>query len=140
MSKLNTPETLAAITMLTIRWPLAFWVPETRRKPLKIGIHYDIMAAGGFEEPKLRAALRAYTATIAYRRSLVAGAERIGLDGGVAGWVTAEQAAVAREQNDRFFKRARQRGATEPWPSAPAPKPAHSLFPETLKLKIGTLR
>ena len=69
MSKLNTPETLAAITMLTIRWPLAFWVPETRRKPLKIGIHYDIMAAGGFEEPKLRAALRAYTATIAYLRA-----------------------------------------------------------------------
>ena len=31
MSKLNTPETLATITMLAIRWPLAFWVLETRR-------------------------------------------------------------------------------------------------------------
>jgi ProP effector len=110
MMKLNPTETLATITMLATRWPQAFWVLETRRRPLKVGIHLDVMAAGGFSKPELRAALRAYTINVAYRRSLAARAERIGLDGGAAGWVTPEQAAgAAREQNDRFFRNARQR-------------------------------
>src|SRR5215831_8978633 len=101
MPKLNTAETLATLTALAARWPQAFWVLETRRRPLKLGIHLDIMAARGFSEPELRAALRAYTVNVAYRRGLIAGAERIALDGSVAGWVTPEQAEAAREQNDR---------------------------------------
>ena len=123
MSKLNTPETLATITMLAIRWPLAFWVLETRRRPLKVGIHLDVMAAGGFEEAALRDALRAYTINAAYRRNLIAKAERVALDGSVAGWVTPEQAAIARDQNDAFFRRARQRQERKR-PAAPqvAPK------------------
>ena len=129
MSKLNTPETLATITMLAIRWPLAFWVLETRRRPLKVGIHLDVMAAGGFEEAAPRDALRAYTINAAYRRNLIAKAERVALDSSVAGWVTPEQAAIAREQNDAFFRRVRQRQERNR-PSAPqvAPNPTGGRF------------
>jgi sRNA-binding protein len=104
---LNTAETLAT----TVRWPNCFWVYEGRRKPLKIGIHVDIVQAGGFEEPALRAALRAYVRNVAYRRQLIAGAERIGLDGLPAGAaVTPEEAQHAQEANAAFFKKARKRG------------------------------
>jgi ProP effector len=107
---LNTAEALATITALAMRWPNCFWVYEERRKPLKIGIHVDIMQAGGFEEPALRAALRAYVRNITYRRQLIAGAKRVGLDGLPAGAaVTAEEAQHAQEANATFFRKARKR-------------------------------
>jgi ProQ/FINO family len=35
----------AVILLLAERWPAAFKVHEGRRKPLKVGIHLDVMAA-----------------------------------------------------------------------------------------------
>jgi ProP effector len=127
-------------SLLATRWPQTFWVLETRRRPLKIGIYNDVMAAGGFSDPGLRAALRAYTTNTAYRRNLVAGAERIGLDGTACGVVTPEQAAIALEQNDASFRKARQRmrgkraGAAKMSHPAPEAPKAHALFPQKLKL------
>jgi len=140
MPKLNTTETLATLTALALRWPRTFWVLETRRRPLKVGIHLDIMAAGGFSEPELRAALRAYTVNAAYRRNLVAGAERIGLDGQPAGTVTAEQEQHEKAANAGHFRRVRGAKPPAPKPTSPPKPAAHPLFPETLKLKIGGSR
>jgi len=133
-ARLNTAETLAIITMLATRWPATFAVLETRRRPLKIGIHVDVMAAGGFEEPELRAALRAYTVNVAYRRNLVTGARRVGLDGQPAGIVTPEHAAAAREQNDAFFRKATRR--LQERKKVPAPTKPLPRWP-VLRLKVG---
>ena len=97
--KPNTTEALAALTALAMRWPACFQVYEERRRPLKVGIHTDIIAAGGFDEAELRFALRWYTRNPRYRDGLVAGAERIGLDGLPAGAVTAEEAEDARKKS-----------------------------------------
>jgi sRNA-binding protein len=74
-------------------WPTAFAVYEARRKPLRIGIHREVIAAlaGKVPEEEVRHALRIYVANTAYMRGLRAGRARVGLDGEKAGEVTAEE-------------------------------------------------
>ena len=87
----------AVIERLAERWPRAFAVFEARRRPLKIGIHDDIIAAlgGAVTAAEIGVALRHYTGNIAYLDGLRTGAPRVGLDGNTAGEVTAAQAADA---------------------------------------------
>lgn len=76
---------------------------EPRRRPLKIGIHAELVAAG--VEPNLiNAALRLYCASYGYRRAMLTGAARLGLDGEPAGVVTLEEAASAEELQKRKVK------------------------------------
>jgi ProP effector len=87
------------ITILAEWFPQAFVVYEARRRPLKVGIHHDILArTGGAIEPReLSRALSLYTANTSYlQRSTRPGAIRIDLDGQPAGEVTREQAAHIR--------------------------------------------
>jgi sRNA-binding protein len=85
------------LALASARWPLAFSVHQMRRRPLKIGIHLDILAELGDAVPpaELALALRCYVANRVYRSRLVAGAVRIGLDGEPAGVVTAREAEYA---------------------------------------------
>ena len=66
---------------------------EQRRRPLKIGIHRDVLAALEVPEKDLARALRIYTANAIYRRRLHVGATRIDLNGSPAGVVTPDQVA-----------------------------------------------
>ena len=77
----------AVIERLAERWPRAFAVFEARRRPLKIGIHDDIIAALGGEvtAAEIGVALRHYTGNIGYLHGLRTGAPRVGLDGNTAG-------------------------------------------------------
>jgi sRNA-binding protein len=84
------------VALLAETWPACFTVYERRRRPLKLGIHHDILAAlDGAITLQVHRALRYYTGNTWYLRATVAGAAPIGLDDNPAGAVNAEEAAVA---------------------------------------------
>jgi ProP effector len=91
------------IEVLADLWPAAFAVEPGRRRPLKVGIDADILAAaGGAILPlELKIALGAYVNAKAYLRALREGELRIGLDGEPAGIVSAPEAAHARWRIER---------------------------------------
>src|SRR6266536_2690817 len=91
----NRIDVRLTIAMLAERFPAAFSVWERRRRPLKSGVHLDILARldGEIEPDVLSIAMRVYTANEGYLKSCTAGAARIDLDGNPAGEVTPEQAA-----------------------------------------------
>ena len=87
---MNEKESSAAsgvesvIALLAQRWPRAFAIRESQRRPLKVGIHADVLAAldGAVSAAELGSALGHYTKGAAYIRRLTrSGAERIDLDG-----------------------------------------------------------
>ena len=79
------------------RYPTAF---STRPRPLKVGIHHDLEAqlpVLGTSRRDLIRAMRRYTSSAAYHRSLTAGAPRRDLAGNPCGNVTSHQAAIAAD-------------------------------------------
>jgi sRNA-binding protein len=95
------------IQLLCARFPEVFSASKQRR-PLKIGIHADVVPALGGEvrERELKSALRAYTSSASYLRSVVGGASRFGIDGHPAGTVTAEEQAHAKAKRTELVKHA----------------------------------
>jgi ProP effector len=93
---------MATLALLAERWPRCFVIFEQRRRPLKIGIHTDILAAldGAVTPAKLGHALRAYVHNSVYRSRLIAGATRVDLDGEPAGVVTKKEATSASVTRD----------------------------------------
>jgi ProP effector len=89
----------ATIDVLCQWFPHAFFRDGAKRRPLKIEIHFDLVVAldGAIPSLDLRAALKAYTASLWYRRALTAGAARIDLNGDEAGEVSAKHAEIARQ-------------------------------------------
>jgi ProP effector len=102
------------VTTLAERWPRCFAVAECRRLQLKLRITTDIVNAG-LDLDDVHLALRWYTHSTGYKKMLVAGAVRIGLDGEPAGIVSDEHAAHAAKQlakrEHRRIERERQRAA-----------------------------
>jgi ProP effector len=125
------------ISILAEWFPHAFAVYERRRRPLKIGVHVDILErTGGAIEPReLARALRYYTANTGYLRSASRpGAERVDLDGKPAGVVTPEQAEATRL---RLSLRKQRIDAGTP----PSAKAAPGIQPPTPKrLSLADLR
>ena len=87
----------ALIEKLAERWPRCFSVYEKRRRPLKLGIHHDILAAfdGSVTPADLSNAMRYYVGNRGYLRYCREGVDRIGLDGEPAGKVSAKEAGNA---------------------------------------------
>ena len=113
--KKMTPEEFksaqALIELLAERWPHAFSVYQLRRKPLKIGIHHEIVAALDVTSEQLGLALRVYVSNTGYLKSFTRpGAMRVGLDGVAVTAGTAEEAAHAAA---RLSKRAMKQAAEE---------------------------
>jgi ProP effector len=75
-------------------------LPIFRRpyRPLKIGIHRDIMALELMDERSLEAGLRAFTASLQYQYALRAGGARCDLNGEPCGELTTKQQQGAQEQ------------------------------------------
>jgi len=88
----------AAIALLAKLYPKCFSVYERKRKPLRVGIHANLLAAldGALTPAGLHAALRFYVGNPAYLRAMLCGAWRIDLDGQVAGVVTLDEEAHAK--------------------------------------------
>lgn len=94
--KANSADLLAVIELLAETFPKCFAVLETRRRPLKLGIHHDIVAAQPSLDTKLlRRALHRYTYCTAYWISLGRYQYRYDLNGDIAGEVSEEHRAGA---------------------------------------------
>ncbi|WP_295442015.1 ProQ/FinO family protein [uncultured Thiodictyon sp.] len=104
MSKPKRPPS-PALLALRGAFPLAFPVEDAAIRPLAIGIRDAIMAWADtrpdLDPRQVAEALRAHCARLTYRRTLLAGAPRIDLEGQPVGSVTEEAAAVAVEGIER---------------------------------------
>jgi len=91
---------LAVISLLAEKWPSCFSIIESGRRPLKLGIRDDVLAAldGAISAGKVSAALRWYVSSPEYQRRLLHGAWRVDLNGRPAGTVSEEDEAHARAQ------------------------------------------
>jgi ProP effector len=85
------------VAILAEFWPNCFVLYEQRRRPLKVGIRDDLTeaAAAALTPAEIALALRHYTSSLPYLRACYTGADRIDLNGQVAGRVTAHEAAQA---------------------------------------------
>jgi ProP effector len=103
MNKQRLTAALELIGVLAERFPACLAVNPSYRRPLKIGIHLDLLTAlDGTITPKaLCDALRLYVGNPWYLKACVAGADRVDLNGVPAGKVTAEHADVAKAQYER---------------------------------------
>ena len=81
---------LAVISLLAEKWPSCFSIIESGRRPLKLGIRGDVLAAldGAISTGKVSAALRWYVSSPEYQRRLLHGAWRVDLNGRPAGAVS----------------------------------------------------
>jgi len=87
----------AAVWLLIEIFPKCFVMLGRDRRPLKIGIHADILAREpSFPVKELGQALSWYTGSVAYQRALMKRKPRIDLDGNEAGQPTMEDAEEAR--------------------------------------------
>src|SRR5262245_19495710 len=91
-------RTKAVITALAAKFPKCFAVPETRRRPLKVGIDADCLAAlsGTIRRTELIRALAMYCCSDGYLERVLTGAWRVDLEGKPAGVVTAEDERHAK--------------------------------------------
>lgn len=89
---------IAVLELLAERFPKTFWMLEARRRPLKIGVHHDILAAlnGAIEPVELSIALRWYCGSKGYLANVLTGAWRLDLDGMPAGTITREEERYAK--------------------------------------------
>ena len=90
----------AVIALLAERWPATFAIHEKKRRPLKVGIHVEILSAlnGAVTWPELSKALACYVANSVYLSRISVGATRFGLNGEFAGEVTQAEADHAKMQ------------------------------------------
>jgi len=136
-------NTKAVLELLCERFPKTFFLFERRRRPLKLGIRDDIIAAlGDAIEPKLLgAALRRYTTNLFYLRAQQQGASRIDLTGNVAGEVSEEEAkqAIARKAYGRPVRKAAAVKPTVP-ETPPPPEPSKRLGLADLKAAAASRR
>jgi ProP effector len=117
------------IVVLADLFPACFSVFQQCRKPLKVGIRDDVLAAlnGAITAKEAGFALKVYTSNYHYLKACKEGAPRVGVGGEITGHVTAEEAANAKQRLAlRQAKQARRRQTTKPTrrttkPTKPAP-------------------
>jgi ProP effector len=136
MSQSHNQAVTAAIALLAETFPKCFSVYEGRRRPLKIGIHKDILAAadGALTPLELGKPLGAYCSNKVYLGHTRKGAWRLDLDGKPAGIVTADEEAHAKATLAGIRAKKEARTATAKTAAQPAiPEPAKRLSFSDLK-------
>lgn len=93
------------------RYPQAFFKGHTR--PLKVGIHEDLVAREPWPEKLVRRALACYVHLPRYLKAVRSGAERVDLAGENAGEVTEGEGRYARRQLDELRAQGRTRRAQQ---------------------------
>jgi hypothetical protein len=136
-----TPLTLTSaptLPALIETYPACFDGENPR--PLKLGIHRDLMAAG-FEKAAVKRTLARYCNRPRYRKALCAGAIRIDLQGQPAGVVTAAEAETAQADLIAWTARKADQpvpscAAASPLPANDTPLPQEALVPGRLELTV----
>ncbi|QYJ80581.1 RNA chaperone ProQ [Shewanella acanthi] len=127
-------DTNAILAYLYETFPLCF-IAEGETKPLKIGLFQDLAERladdSKVSKTQLRVALRRYTSSWRYLKSVKAGAHRVDLDGQPCGELEQEhidhaQAMLKESQDKAKAKRAAQ-----------APKPAQKAAPKKSPKKVA---
>ncbi|MCH1931240.1 RNA chaperone ProQ [Shewanella sp. A25] len=127
-------DTNAILAYLYETFPLCF-IAEGETKPLKIGLFQDLAERladdSKVSKTQLRVALRRYTSSWRYLKSVKAGAHRVDLDGQPCGELEQEhidhaQAMLKESQDKAKAKRAAQ-----------APKPAQKAAPKKAPKKVA---
>ena len=103
----NRAANQAALALLMETYPKAFSRTEVR--PLKIGIQEDLLADEKIAKNKIKRALASYVRSLAYYRSLQAGADRIDLNGEASGAVSEQEAEHARGKLKEISRQRRER-------------------------------
>lgn len=103
----EAPSPHALLSEWYQRYGEAFFKGHTR--PLKVGIHEELVAREPWPEKLVRRALACYVNLPRYLKAVREGAERIDLDGKAAGVVDAAAADYARRKLDRLQAEAPQR-------------------------------
>src|SRR5262249_42709867 len=122
----------AAIMLLAELFPRRFSIFEGRRRPLKLGIHLDLLTAldGAITPTELHRALGFYCSNPVYLSHLRKGAWGLDLNGEPAGAVTDDEEAHARETLARIKAKQKARAAAA---KAQAP-------PSTKRLSLADLK
>jgi sRNA-binding protein len=105
----------AAVAQLRERFPAIFGPADCR--PLKIGIHSELLAQG-LDRETVVGGLRSYCGSSAYLSSLREDAARIGLVGQPTGFVSAEEERIAAAQLAEKAVQAKNRRLLSKPPSA----------------------
>lgn len=113
------------------RYPQTFFKGHTR--PLKVGIHEDLVAREPWPDKLVRRALACYVHLPRYLKAVRSGAERVDLDGASAGDVTDGEARYARRQLDDLRAQNRTRKAQQ------AERQAQREKDQRLEQKLGQL-
>jgi len=97
----------AVISVLAAKFPKCFAVPDTRRRPLKVGIDADLLAAlgGTIRRTELIRALAMYCSSEGYLEGVLTGAWRVDLEGTPAGAVSADDEKHAKAKQARIRTR-----------------------------------
>jgi ProP effector len=113
---------IETLDKIRVRFPHCFaGLKERTRKPLKIGIHRDILAAmPELAESDVSRALKFYVTRFGYLASCIENSPRIDLNGESAGVVSAAEAANAQRW---LSKRRNRRPRPTPPPAAAASPP-----------------
>lgn len=115
------------------RLPLAELYPACfdwkKPRPLKLGIHRDLIAAG-YEPKRVRRALGAYCSRPSYQKAMRPGATRLDLSGQPAGVVTETEIELARASH------AQRRLATDESLPNDIPLPQENLMAGRLELTV----
>ena len=124
MSEKRT-RTKAVMAVLAAKFPKCFAVPDTRRRPLKVGIDADLLAAlgGSIRRTELIRALAMYCSSDGYLDRVLTGTWRVDLEGKPAGVVSADdekhakaKQAGIRTRREAVMAAAITQAATEPGP------------------------
>jgi ProP effector len=102
---------------------LAQNLPGPNPKPLKVGIHLDILSSGRFEAEAVRKMLAAYTGRAAYLTALRLGADRVDLEGQLCGRVETEDEEHAKVKLARFKMRQKEKAKAAKPPAPETAKP-----------------
>jgi ProP effector len=117
----SAQQTLEALAEL---YPACFAADKSKpHRPLKIGIHRDLVDRGILRPNECRPVLRSYAARRQYQKALAAGGQRFDLDGTPTGEVAPEEIEEARRVLARINARLAERkraGKAKPDPKAPA--------------------
>ncbi|WP_246131581.1 ProQ/FINO family protein [Pistricoccus aurantiacus] len=115
----DAPSPQALLSQWYRRYTQTFFKGHTR--PLKIGIHEELLAREPWPEKLVRRALACYVHLPRYLKAVREGAERVGLDGEAAGLVGAGEAEHARKKLEELrAKRNDAQKAAKQTDAAPA--------------------
>jgi len=98
-------------TLMERAYPAVFTPRKTPPKPLKVGVAQEIILPEGLSKAQLRRFLAVWCGRPEYLEVLIKGGYRFGLDGVVAGEVTAAQQVEARNRLEAIMRRRADRRA-----------------------------